>query len=314
MTTLARLLSFLFAIFVVLIGPAARAEDIKAKCIQANTDAQSLRREGKLSAAREQLRMCSESKCPSLVSADCVKRLDELENAQPTVLFDVVDASGHEVNEVTVTVDGHKLLDRLGGSAVAVDLGEHTVTFSAEGRPAVTQRLTFREGEKARHVRVTLGDVPGSAAAVAPAAAPASQEPAASEAPAGEPSPAAAESDSGRTQRTVGYIVGGVGLAGLAAGGVFGFLTISAKNRQTDNCSSQTQCPDYDSASAAHDDAKTYGTVSTVAFIAGGAATVTGAVLVLTAKPAHSAVARARLALRPNVAANGAGISLFGAW
>ncbi|HWP07689.1 MAG TPA: hypothetical protein VNN72_18185 [Polyangiaceae bacterium] len=314
MTTPARLLSFFFAAAIVLVGPPALAEDMKLKCIQANTDAQSLRREGKLSAAREQLRMCSESKCPSLVSADCIKRLDELENAQPTVIFDVFDASGHELNEVTVTVDGRNLLDRLGGTAVAVDLGEHVVTFAVEGRPAVTQKLTFREGEKSRHVRVAVADAPGSAAAVAPAAEPAaSQEPASTEAPVAESSSPAAEG-SGRTQRTVGYVVGGVGLAGLAAGGIFGYLTIAAKHRQTDNCSSQTKCPDYETASDAHEDAKTFGTISTVAFIAGGAATVAGAVLVLTAKPTHSGVGRPGLALRPSVAAGGAGITLLGAW
>jgi hypothetical protein len=218
------------------------------------------------------------------------------------------------VNEVSVTVDGHKLLDHLTGASVAVDLGEHVVTFSAQGRPSVTQKLTFREGEKSRHVRVTIDNAPGSAAA-GPAAVPAaSEQPAAAPAPTPESSPPQEEHGSGSSQRTVGYLVGGVGLAGLATGGIFGYLTISAKNRQTDNCSSVTSCPHYGAASAAHSDAKAWGTISTVAFIAGAAVTATGAVLVLTAKPAERGVARTELALAPTSGAGGAGVALLGAW
>jgi hypothetical protein len=303
-TARARILVWLIGVFSVLVSPPARAESTKVQCIQANTNAQSLRREGKLAEAREQLRACSEAKCPSLVSADCIKRLDELENAQPTVIFDVFDASGHELNEVSVSVDGQRLLERLDGKALPVDLGEHVVTFSAEGRPSVTQKLTFREGEKSRHFRVELANAPGSEGAVAePGAA---EQGSSAPADASEPVSAAGGSSHG-TRRTVGYVVGGTGLAGLAVGGVFGYLTIAAKKRQTDNCASATNCPDYDAASAAHQDGKTYGTISTVAFIVGGVATATGIVLVLTAK-------RTNVAIAPAAGIGSAGVALSGAW
>lgn len=290
----------------VLASAPARAESTKVQCIQANTNAQTLRREGKLAEARAQLRACSDSKCPSLVSADCIKRLDELETAQPTVIFDVFDKSGHEVNDVSVTIDGRQVTDKLGGTSLPVDLGEHEVTVTAEGRPPVTQKLTFREGEKGRHVRITLESAPGAAA-----------EPAETPPPAPDADSSTADtggSTSGHTQRTVGYIVGGVGLAGLAAGGVFGFLAMGAKERQIDNCSSTTDCPNHDAASAAHNDAKTYGTVSTIAFIAGGAATATGIVLVLTSKSGNRSAASTNLVLSPAVGMNGAGARISGTW
>jgi hypothetical protein len=317
-----RILVWLIGATVALVGPPAHAESTKTQCIQANTNAQTLRREGKLTEARVQLRACSEAKCPSLVSADCIKRLDELESAQPTVIFDVFDAAGHEVNDVNVSVDGHPLLDRLEGKSVPVDLGEHVVTFSPQGRPAVTQKLVFREGEKSRHVRVVVDNAPGAPAAAGAVAAtePATEQAAGSPAEPVEPAPPAASGSSGSSQRTVGYLVGGVGLAGLAVGGIFGYLTISAKDRQTDNCASEAKCPDYGAASAAHQDATTYGTISTVAFIVGGAATATGLVLVLTAKPANRGVSSAaprrisRLALAPTGGAGSAGVELSGAW
>jgi hypothetical protein len=294
---------------VVLASAPARAESTKVQCIQANTNAQTLRREGKLAEARAQLRACSESKCPSLVSADCIKRLDELETAQPTVIFDVFDTSGHEVNDVSVTIDGHQVAAKLGGASLPVDLGEHEVTFTVEGRPPVTQKLTFREGEKGRHVRITLESAPGAASAE-PAEAP----PPASEQDATSSTADSGGSTSGRTQRTVGYIVGGVGLGGLAAGGVFGFLAMGAKDRQIDNCASPTDCPNHDAASSAHNDAKTFGTVSTIAFIAGGAATATGIVLVLTSKSGNRNAASTNLVLSPDLGMNGAGARLSGTW
>jgi hypothetical protein len=307
-----RTLIWLAHAMVALTSTPARAESTKMQCIQANTNAQSLRREGKLAAARAELRACSDAKCPTLVSSDCAKRLDELENAQPTIVFDVFDASGHEVNDVSVTIDGLRLVDKLDGTSLPVDLGEHTVTFSAGGRPAVTQKLTFREGEKARHVRVTLDSAPGAAAAAPPPATTPDQAETPADAPSSEP--AAGGSTSGSSQRTVGYIVGGIGLAGLAVGGVFGYLTIAAKDRQVDNCSSPVDCPDYPTASDAHRAGNTYGTISTVAFIAGGAATATGIVLLLTAKSGNRGVAAASLTLSPALGPSTAFARLSGTW
>lgn len=311
----ARLVGFLSVLLVALVTHSAHAETMKVQCIQANTNAQSLRRDGKLAEAREKLRFCSQSKCPELVATDCVKRLDELESAQPTVVFDAADTSGRPVNDVAVSMDGKPLVQKLTGAAVEVDLGEHLLVFSAEGRPHVEQRLVFREGEKARRLHVVLEPAPGSVPA-AVAAVPTGEspsEPASSAAPAPvEPEPSGAQR--GSTQRTAGYIVGGVGLAGLVVGGIFGYLTIQDKQRQTDNCSSKTQCSDYDEAVAAHEDAKTRGTVATVAFVAGAAAIAGGLVLVLTAPRTPSNTASRSLTLHPMAGPGGARLTMTAAF
>src|SRR5207237_2673547 len=48
----------------------AHADPTKDQCVDADTKAQSLRRDGKLSAARDQLKMCAAQACPELVRDD----------------------------------------------------------------------------------------------------------------------------------------------------------------------------------------------------------------------------------------------------
>ncbi|MCL2448559.1 MAG: hypothetical protein FWD17_06410, partial [Polyangiaceae bacterium] len=104
----------------------ARADgsSIPAKtCIDANAKAQELRHDGKLAAVRAELNRCVDRACPSMVRDDCARRLDELDHAQPTVVFSVKDGDGADMSAVSVTIDGQKVADRLDGSALPVDPG-----------------------------------------------------------------------------------------------------------------------------------------------------------------------------------------------
>ena len=112
----------------------AGAETNKERCVNANADAQALRQDNKLTAAREQLALCVDPACPAIVREDCAKRLDDLERAQPTIVFDVKDSSGSDMSAVTVTVDGKPLAERLVGTALKVDPGEHVFLFTVVGR------------------------------------------------------------------------------------------------------------------------------------------------------------------------------------
>jgi hypothetical protein len=269
----------------------------KAQCIDANTRAQDLRRDGELSAAREQLRLCTSPVCPGLVRSDCTKRLDELESAQPTILFDVKDGAGHDLTEVTVTMDGHPLADKLDGTALQVDPGEHEFVFRAPGQDPVTDKVLIKESEKARREKVVIGAAP-------PAAAP----------PPHTAPPPEASTDSSGTRRLIGLLAGGAGLAGIAVGSVFGLLTSSAIKTQKNDCSSATNCPNYPDAASAHNTWTTDGAVSTAAFIAGGALLVGGAVLFFTARhPAEQAPpATTGLVVVPSVGPGGGGMLLRG--
>jgi hypothetical protein len=99
--------------------------------VAANEAAQTLRQSGKLDAARQQLRACVAAACPAVLRDDCAQRLDELQRAQPTVVFDVKDAAGHDVATVRVSVDGRLVAERVDGTAMPLDPGEHEVRFDA---------------------------------------------------------------------------------------------------------------------------------------------------------------------------------------
>jgi hypothetical protein len=141
----------------VVTSASAGADVTKAECIAANTAAQDLRRDGKLSAAREQLRKCVDPSCPGMVLDDCSRRLDELDKMQPTVVFEVKDAAGHDLSAVKVTVDGKSLVDKLDGSDLPVDPGEHVFTFTIDGQAPVSRTLVLSAGEKARREQVVIG-------------------------------------------------------------------------------------------------------------------------------------------------------------
>jgi hypothetical protein len=284
-------------------GRLASADISKAQCANANGDAQTLRRAGKFAEARVQLQACSDPKCPAIVADDCTKRLNELEMAQPTIIFDVRDPQGHDLSAVAVTIDGHPLATALDGRPLPVDPGEHTFVFTLHDEPPVTQTFVLKENEQARHERIVIGTPPPPAEAAPPA-------------PATGPSVEAPppERDEHRTTKILGISLGAVGLGGIVVGSVFGLQAASAANKQKSECGSPTQCTDRTDAAAEHSTGSTDATISTIAFIAGGALIATGAVLFLTANHHGSQTTAARLVVAPTVEQSGGGVLLRGAF
>jgi hypothetical protein len=282
---------------------AAVADPTKEQCIQANAGGQDLRRESKLAAARGQFLACASASCPALVRDDCAKRLDDVERAQPTIVFDAKDGAGRDVSMVTVTVDGHPLVDRLDGTSLRVDPGEHAFVFTVAGQPPQTQTFVLKEGDKDRREKITVGPA-ASTGAPPVASSPASPE---------EARPAHGGLG---TERTVAVVLAGAGLAGIAVGSVFGALTLSEVDKQKSDCASPTQCASRSAAASAHSAAMTDRTVSTVAFLAGGALLAGGVVLFLVA-PRATEQARDRgpsVALVPSAGPTGYGALLQGAF
>jgi hypothetical protein len=283
----------------------AAADNTKAQCIEANTKSQELRREGKLAEAREQLRKCGEPACPRLVRDDCTKRLDELEKAQPTMVFDVKDARGADVIDVRVSVDGRLLVDHLDGNPVKVDPGAHAFSFEAPGQPPVVDQVLVREGETARHESVVIATLNKPAAAAGASAA--SHD--VTSPSAGPDTPA---SRGLGTQRLVGLVVGGVGVAGLAAGTIFWQLGSSAWNSAKQACGGNPgACTDVSSGTSYRSTATSDATVSTLTFIVGGALLAVGGVLFLTGAP-HERTPAASLVVAPSVGPRSAGLVLSG--
>jgi hypothetical protein len=89
------------------------------------------------------------------------------------------------------------------------------------------------------------------------------------------------------TQHIAALAAGGVGIAGVVVGTVFGLQAIS-KNADADTRCNGLSCSDPQGVADASDAHKA-GTISTVAFAVGAAGLAAGAVLWFTAKPAGTA-------------------------
>jgi hypothetical protein len=154
-------------------APAVRADE-KHECVAAFEEAQQLRMDGKLRAARERLLVCSNERCPALLREDCTKWTSEVIAAMPTVVLGARDPQGRDVASARVRVDGALLAERLDGRPVTLDPGSHTFRFEVAGSPPVEQQALIRVGEKNREITVTIGASPSASLAGGPVALPAS--------------------------------------------------------------------------------------------------------------------------------------------
>ncbi len=270
------------------VSTTAFADPTARECAAASEDALSLRKQEKLKDAKDRLLVCSASSCPAEVRDECAHRMTDLTAAQPTVVFDVKDAQGGDLSAVRVSLDGAQILDHLGGGAVTVDPGEHTFRFEASGQ-TIEKKFVIREAEKGRTISIAFGGgTPAAAPVPAPAATPASaaaSTPAApppADQPAATP-PAADSASSWNGQKTAAIVVGGVGIVGIGVGAVFGAQAFSNWSTAKNDCNTQGFCGSGTAADSAKSSAQSAATISTIAFVAGGAAVVGGAILWFTA-------------------------------
>ncbi|WP_437571042.1 hypothetical protein [Sorangium sp. So ce542] len=157
------------------------------------------------------------------------------------------------------------------GVALPIDPGEHAIVVQPPDAPATEQRVSIGKGERVvieLKVDVPTTEAPASLKTPDPPKAPPSPPPA--------PLP---RSDRGTSGLRVGaYVAGGLGIAGLLAGGVTGAMAFSRKGDIKDNC---TGIDCNKTGKAAADSAQALGNVSTAAFGVGAAALATGVVLLL---------------------------------
>lgn len=203
-----------------------------------------------------------------------------------------------------VSIDDKPLARAEWAIPFAVDPGQHTITVQAQGYKTRTESVTITgTGE----TRVTVGalekeEAAPVEAAPAPAPAPEPQEPKTA------PEPVAEAPAAHGGSRTLGWIVGGVGVVALGVGAGFGFDALALKGRADSHCPNR-QC---DAAGLADiSSAKTVATVSTVGLAVGVVGVGAGAWLLLRSSSSSNA---ARASVAPFVAADRAGIAVQGAW
>jgi hypothetical protein len=142
------------------------------------------------------------------------------------------------------------------GAAIPVDPGSHTIKVSAPGRVMWETTVTVEPDGITKTVTVpALQPLPDDRSASTPGG------------------------QRVGWQRPTAYVVGGIGVAGVIVGAIFGGIAASKKSDAGCNgnvCASVERKRTYEQA-------QTAGTISTIAFVVGGAALAGGAVLYLTA-------------------------------
>jgi hypothetical protein len=150
----------LFIAFAILASSSVALADTLSKeaCVDAHSRGQDARDQGKITLARKLFLTCAQSGCPAAVQGDCARFADDLSNLQPTVNFVARDASGNDLPNTTVYVDGMLVATQIDGRPVDIDPGNHVVKFSNGGKDEVVT-VVIGSGEKGRVVQARFSSL-----------------------------------------------------------------------------------------------------------------------------------------------------------
>jgi hypothetical protein len=218
---------------------------------------------------------------------------------------------------VEVTIDDNPVLPGQINQPILVNVGRRRFEATKEGYTSQSKFLTLAGGDKVV-VELTLKEIkaqPATTVILSSAPPPPTAPP-----PPRSSAPPAAPTNDGSGQRTAGYIIGGVGLAGLAAGSIFGLVARSKWSSVDGKCVKPAGgtvriCPDSDSQDTAKS-AQSMAAFSTFGFALGGVAVVVGASLLLSAPSATGASASRAPGLQfsPFLGKNNGGLFVDGAF
>lgn len=186
----------------------------------------------------------------------------KLAEIKPRLSYFVISST--DPGDVLVRVDG-AIVPKDAWSFVPLDSGDHRVEASAPTKRSWSSTVAASaEGQKTEVVIPLLQAVEGKTVTVT--------------------------KETTNTKRTVGYAVGGVGLVGLAAAGVTGFMILDAKSNADKHCTggpNGNQCIDATGAQDSQgvnavNSGKTLGPINAVAWGVGAVGVGVGAFLILT--------------------------------
>jgi hypothetical protein len=209
------------------------------------------------------------------------ERYGKLEPRLSKIVVKVADGNDPQT---VVKQHGHVVPRESWGIALPVDAGDQTVEASAPGRKPWTATVRV-EGEGATvPVDVPVLKIDDSPTADA-AGTPLPKEP---------PPPAqdTGAGSSGSAQRTIGIIVGGVGVVGIVIGTVFGLKAKSKNDQSKDKCSPNNPNLCGTEGVALRDQAFDAAKIGTLGMVVGGVGLITGITLFLTAPSDKPASAR----------------------
>ena len=209
---------------------------------------------------------------------------------QPTlsqIKIEVPEAS--RTTGLSVQRDGVPVGDPQWGLPIPVDPGVHTVQVSAPGKKPWQTQVSVAKGASLQTISI----------------------PALQAAPVASTVSGAADRPRSHAQRTAAYVSFGVSGAAAIVGSVFGLRAISKNNQSNDasSCDATDHC--VQSGVNFRNDARSAGTVSTVAFAASGAFLATGFVLLFTQKKQDTT---GQIGAGAFATSSGAALGVRGAW
>lgn len=186
------------------------------QCVDAHSQGQILRDEGKLLQSQAEFLACAtDEECPGPIRAECEQYLTAVKDMTPTVVFAARDTLGHDLDGVRVFLDGEFLADADGSVPVPVNPGPHHMRFEHPSGQAFEQKLVCLPGEKARLVTAMFNVAPREGG-VSPSYGPTSQP-----------------SD---LRRISTYVFGGLAVVGLASFTYFGLSGKSQEQSLRETC------------------------------------------------------------------------------
>jgi hypothetical protein len=235
-----------------------------------------LRDQRHLMEARDQL--CPGQLCRGDEHPECADLLPALDREIPSVAFDLADSAGRPLPGATVVIDG-QLAREAGARPVLLDPGAHALFIRVDGYAPIDKLITLSIEEKSRIVVRELLPIPAAVASRAVTKA---------------------KTPSGNYWPTIGYVLGGLGLAGLGVGAVLlaGF--------------EQRPCGSGPCTASQLRDSHTRGESAMISLASGGALVIAGGALVLF-PPRPSSKAGA-VYISPLVATGGGGFEATGIW
>jgi hypothetical protein len=319
MTTRASITLSIVALVSVLLSPSVHAQDpTTADCLAAAEKSTQFRQQHRLRSARAELLICAASSCPSDIQNECARRVSEVNSSMPTIVFEVKDPVGNDMSAVQLTMDGQRLVERLEGTALSIDPGEHVFQFESPGMDTVLKRFVIRVGEKERRERVQFKGASGTDEAAQAATA---LTPAASRVQRSSSTPALGSSASApidapsRPQRTVGYIVGGTGVAAIALA-IYQQSVALSRDSLSQDAAANTDTDVQATASELHEQAKQAQTYALVFGTVGLSAVGVGLYLLLSssASDASRGQSASAISIRPHATAETAGLVVHAKW
>ena len=228
---------------------------------------------------------------PKNLRADAAANAAKLEPRLPKYKLVIKLAPG--APKAAITIDGVPV-DATPDVAVPLDPGKYTLEATATGYTSWKQEFLVVEG-RTEEITIPVLVKPTATTTVQP--------------PRKEPEPIRETPRSKR--RPIGFAMLGVGGALVATGTIFGVIARGRYNDAKDLCGGDIDVCETSQLSAAQDKvdgARTAGNISTITYIAGGAALVTGIVLIVTAPKRQSPA----VTFVPTLGADSAGVAVTG--